>query len=529
MEAGLSPATTMSVPKYQKQRHQSRLYQSVAEKGSVPRTLHRLDPSSTPSAKLANDQRRFLWWDLFQLEKEREPRPIDRKKREIQRLLRSEYDLVSENLIRLRYEHPSKSGESIRGTIRRWLVEVLQVPRWVAINQLESWVRHPNRHPFEAHFMQPNFDLAFAEFWVAVAHNWSAAEFERQHPRALDPRRHNSPLDSEWVPFPDGLDVFLQKCQHVTEGVICQNLVRYGPRCPVHSTVRVGVSGIPFARLGLFTMSDIRPGAEVCLYVEKGIRVERMTRTQLDAKPENAYLFSWCPDEDQAIEDLPAKGQICVVDASDSNSGFGRYINDVKMTVRTRSITPQYTANAIFKRPKESYHDDDHDLTSDTVPYIEASRHIYAGEEIFVDYGTLYWTEEELHDHQHNALAQFSNPERFQIHEERIFVDMQASLMEKQIALVNELNLHRWNHNAWYQPNLVKATRPPLQRHHQLTKYRPGSTAATAPPRTSACEPEAAVDAIVEPQDPMQGAWQRTRMSPNRLAELTLYLKSLTL
>jgi uncharacterized protein len=114
-------------------------------------------------------------------------------------------------------------------------------------------------------------------------------------------------------------------------------------------------SSIPGAGKGLFTNTFIPKGTRIVEY--KG------TVTTWDAvrhDPTNAYIYFLKPNH--------------VIDARDHPKSLARYVNDARGLVRSKDRAN----NAKF--------------TNDGLRvFVEATRDIQAGEEIFVEYGKKYW------------------------------------------------------------------------------------------------------------------------------------------
>jgi len=114
-------------------------------------------------------------------------------------------------------------------------------------------------------------------------------------------------------------------------------------------------STIPEAGVGLFAKKDIKKGEKICEYIGKKIR-----RVPKDAR--------YCIKLRNGM----------YVDAIDPNSGHGRFSNDSLHKLLDNAEFVEDFANTVF---------------------LEATRDIKAGEEIFCSYGWEYYLNEDLDIH----------------------------------------------------------------------------------------------------------------------------------
>lgn len=114
-------------------------------------------------------------------------------------------------------------------------------------------------------------------------------------------------------------------------------------------------STIPGSGFGLFTNIAIKKGTRIIEY--KG-RITVWKEVEYDS--DNMYLYTINPKH--------------VIDAGRMKSALARYANDAKGFTRVKGITN----NCVYVN--EGLH-----------AFIEASKNIPAGGEIFVDYGKAYW------------------------------------------------------------------------------------------------------------------------------------------
>jgi SET domain-containing protein len=114
-------------------------------------------------------------------------------------------------------------------------------------------------------------------------------------------------------------------------------------------------STIPGAGKGLFTKIDIEKGTRIVEY--KG---RRTTWKEAGNDPTNFYLYTINKNN--------------VIDARKTLSALARYANDAKGLTRVKGITN----NAVY-------------VNDGLKAFIEASKNIPAGSEIFVDYTQDYW------------------------------------------------------------------------------------------------------------------------------------------
>jgi hypothetical protein len=458
---------------YEEQRHQSELYKSINRSTSHHSWMlyevmtelefkfmmnHEkgmgIDMKQIRRKVNRNVARRFIWNDLFGVDIPLPIVPANYKpvNRNISMLLTPEY----ERLMQRKHEmenSPLRTKGDPNGWIRKFLVEVMKEPRWIAIHQLENM-----RKQGKNQFTSPLFHFAFAEFWLAVAKNTPVESFQSK----LDPRIHNVPFEQDWHPFPK-LDppsdqisssssslsptstssilvsssssspavVKSVQCQPTpypsaaTIRISCPNLVRYGSQCELHSSVRVRPSGVPFAGLGLFAWQDFPSNSILCAYADNAevsrVSVRSLSRL-LDSR---RYMYSWNSD-----------GIHCsVIDAHEPTSGFGRFINDARSHDVTQAITPPFTNNAKFVDTD----DRKYDWRFRGIPYIKAIREIRAGEEIFIDYGTEYWDHTVLNGHYATALhTQFqSRPQLTQNKTQPELLLAQEDLLNQLTSLYN--------------------------------------------------------------------------------------------
>lgn len=121
--------------------------------------------------------------------------------------------------------------------------------------------------------------------------------------------------------------------------------------------LRVKKSLLPGAGKGLFTKTDIVKGTRIVEYKGK-------KRKWVDAKHEDGYNGY-----------LMRVTRSVVIDALPATDAFGRYANDARGLTRVETLKN----NAEY-------------ISEGTRCYIDATRNIKAGEEIFVSYGREYWT-----------------------------------------------------------------------------------------------------------------------------------------
>jgi SET domain-containing protein len=119
--------------------------------------------------------------------------------------------------------------------------------------------------------------------------------------------------------------------------------------------LEVRQTNIPGAGKGLFTSKDIKRGTRIIEY--KG-RIRTWKEVEHDA--DNPYIFYVADDH--------------VIDASNAHESLGRYINDAKGLNKIKGLNN----NAQFVHDGRRV-------------FIEATRDIPAGSEIFVSYGKEYW------------------------------------------------------------------------------------------------------------------------------------------
>jgi SET domain-containing protein len=121
--------------------------------------------------------------------------------------------------------------------------------------------------------------------------------------------------------------------------------------------LRIKKSLLPDAGKGLFTKVEILKGTRIAEYKGK-------KRKWVDAKHEDGYNGY-----------LMRVTRSVVIDALPATHTFGRYANDARGLTRVETLKN----NAEY-------------ISEGTRCYIDATRNIKAGEEIFVSYGREYWT-----------------------------------------------------------------------------------------------------------------------------------------
>jgi uncharacterized protein len=124
----------------------------------------------------------------------------------------------------------------------------------------------------------------------------------------------------------------------------------------VEKYLRVKKSQIPGAGKGLFTSVNITKGTRIAEYKGK-------KRKWIDAKHEDGYNGY-----------LMRVSRSIVIDALPAVHTVGRYANDARGFARIKGITN----NSEY-------------VSEGNRCFIEATKHIKAGEEIFVSYGKEYW------------------------------------------------------------------------------------------------------------------------------------------